>query len=711
MARTAAQPRREHAGDSPRIRVEDWTVVTRFLLLMEGNPRTPYTAPHMSSTRRELSRTARTLPRTPGAYLFRDARGRVLYIGKAKSLRKRVLQYFDRQRTDPAKREMVTFARTIDTIVTKTEVEALALEAALIQQYDPPYNVRLVDDSSSLYVTITNDTYPTVSLTRRGLPAGAWVRGPYPSARAIRRTLREARKLFPWCEFGSQTPAASDRNPCFAYHLGLCPGICTGAITLEEYHQTIEQLKRFLDGDTREALRALRGRMETLSATQEYERAAHVRDTVRAIEQATTPQNVVTPRAESVDAIGLSRHGTHTSVAVLQVRRGRVVGTQVFSLLHPSVEPSRSILRGFLLQYYHRARADIGRIVTPEPVDDAGDIAAWVATALGTRVTLAPARRGWMRRLLEIATTNADEALRSSLMELTSPANLRTALADLATALTLPAPPERVEAYDISNIQGQLATASMVVFRGGAPAPSAYRKFHIAAEGTPDDVGMMREVLQRRFSRHAKTTQARGRGQQGVGKRAPHRPTPHSPLPTPSSEWPLPDLILLDGGKGQLNVGVEVLATLGLSIPIAALAKREEELCTLQETTNRKQRTRNGATRPIATGSFRSVRLPRTSPALYLIQRLRDEAHRFTLGYHRLLRSKRMTRSLLEEIPGVGPATRKKLLRHFGSLRALRDASENELATLVGTDRARQLLSFLRPPAPASHTREEETAQ
>jgi excinuclease ABC subunit C len=602
-----------------------------------------------------LRASVQTLSVKPGVYLLKDARGRVLYVGKAKSLRKRVLQYFDPARLPPAKREMMGHVHQVDTVVTQTEPEALALEATLIPQHEPPYNVRLVDDSSYLYVKITNEPYPKVMLTRRVLPDDAWYRGPFPSTRSIRQTLKEARKLFPWCAYPN--PEAPHPRPCFAYHIGLCPGICVRALSLEDYQQNIERLKRFLDGDTKETLQSLRERMDALSRAQRYEQAGRVRDAIRAIEQTMTPQNVVTPRRESADVLGIARRGTHAAAAVLQVRHGRVIGTQIFPLLHPLDEPTPVVLRGFLLQYYRHARGEVPAIVLPPGIHDAQAIAAWLRTQQGTRSALVTARRGWKRTLMTLATTNAEEALTTSLTELTSPANLKKALDDLAGALHLPSPLTRIEAYDISNIQGTLATASMVVFVQGKPAPSEYRKFQIVSRDTPNDVGMMEEVLRRRFKHHG-SRQGRGR-------------------------WPLPDLILLDGGKGQLSAGRRILEELELECPIAALAKREEELS--------------------LPGKAEPLRLPRTSPALYLIQRLRDEAHRFTLGYHRLLRKKRMTRSLLEEIPGVGDATRKKLLRAFGSLAAITAASRKDLERVLGSRKQGETIHAFLAAARTTH--------
>lgn len=635
----------------------------------------------------------RALPKQPGVYLFKDAHGRVLYVGKARSLKHRVSQYVMPRRLEPGKRDLATRATDVETILTQNEAEALALEATLIQRHEPPYNVRLVDDSSYLYVKITKETYPKVQFVRRVDPDGAWYRGPFPTASAIRTTLREARKLFPWCT--AKNPGDPNGEPCFGYHLGLCPGMCAGKISVQEYQQHIEALKRFLDGDIRDAIATLRIRMTDASTRQHYERAAKLRDAIRSIETATTPQHVVTPRRESLDALGIARSHTHAAVTVLTIRHGRVVGRHMFPLLTPLDESLGSVLRGFLLSYYPRVAQGPTDILLPELIEDA---------ALFSHVTHRPLRlsvprRGWKRRLLELARTNADEALRRSTAELESPAALEQALRELQEALHLPYLPHRIEAYDISNIQGTLPTASLVVFRDGKPARREYRKFRITIGEQPHDVAMMREVLQRRFTRHVRVSGVGYRVSANRALRSSLHPTPDSRHP-PQSDWPLPDLLLLDGGKPQLGAGISVLKELNLHIPVAALAKREEELFVPVRRESVEAGTRGRASRSRARSHARtltrSIMLSHASPALFLLQRMRDEAHRFTLGYHQLLRKKRMTRSLLDDIPGVGDITRKKLLRTFGSLHAIRSASLEDLANVTGPKLAQTLHTVLR---------------
>jgi len=593
--------------------------------------------------RNQLKEEVRNFPDKPGAYLFKDTSGSVLYVGKAKSLKKRVSQYFDENRLEPAKVEMVSKATKIETIVTKNEVEALALEANLIKTHRPPYNVRLVDDSSYLYIKITNELYPKVQLTRKVMADGAWYRGPFPSARAVKQTLKEARKIFPWCAY--ENPREKHSRACFAYHIALCPGICINAISIEEYHRNFERLKKFLDGDIKEVVKSLEERMKSLSEKENYEQAAKVRDRLKDIEQTMTPQNVVSLKDESADFIGLAHRGGHGQIAVIQVRHGRIIGSQIFPLMLPSKETDSSIIREFLIQYYETATDGENEIVLSEKISDEDSLKELMKEKQQKEIAITVSERGWRKKILDLAKTNASEALTRSETELESPSNLKKSLEDLAKYLGLPSIPQRIECYDISNIQGKMATASMIVFLNGKSAKSEYRKFKIISEGEPNDVGMMKEVLQRRLSKIIKDEK---------------------------NSWPKPDLIILDGGKAQLSGGMAILEKLKLDISIVGLAKREEEIFKPNER--------------------ESIILPRTSLALYLLQRIRDEAHRFTLGYHQLLRKKRMTKSALEEIPGVGPKTRKKLLRSFGSINGIKEASLEKLTEAIGSKKTAELL-------------------
>ncbi|MDO8512374.1 MAG: excinuclease ABC subunit UvrC [bacterium] len=675
----------------------------------------------------ELKNQAKNLPDLPGVYQFKDAKGAILYIGKAKSLKKRVAQYFAPTRLEPLKVEMVKLAFSVETIIVKNETEALVLEGTLIHKHRPPYNVRLVDDSSYLYVRISNEAYPKVSLERKVATDGAWYRGPYPNSRAVRQTLKEARKFFPWCGYpdpGKSTPALlwkkegsvgvpslfpkgggatknvqrtfegvpareGLRRPCFAYHIGLCPGICVGAISLEEYQNNFVRLKKFLDGDTDAVLGAITERMNELSEQQHYEKAAALRDRIKAIQQTMIPQDVITTRNENADVFGLAHRGGHGSIALLQLRQGRIIGRQIFPLLLPDKKEEKDIWEEFLAQYLPTAQggAKIIYLPTPSsslraitavrrsnpPIQNADEIASPRQGRGSQRLTIKFPERGWKKQLIDMANTNAQESLNRSETELQSPQNLLKSITDLQEKLNLPTLPKRIETYDISNIQGKLATASMVVFIDGKSVPSEYRKFKIINDGEPNDVGMMRETLTRRF----KSRLPLDKGGTREISRPNNKIPPRLPLSREEkSRWPLPDLIVLDGGKPQLNTINKLFTELDLKIPLISLAKREEEIFT----------TKNSS----------SIILDRTSPAFYLMQRMRDEAHRFTISYHRLLRKKRMTKSILEEIPGIGPGTRKKLLRAFGSLAGIRAATVEELEKILGSKKTEILIEFLR---------------
>lgn len=559
------------------------------------------------------------LPTDPGVYKFTNKQGKPLYIGKANNLRSRVRSYLSLKNLEPAKREMIRRATDIDVTVVRNEQEALALEASLIRKHKPTYNIRFVDDSSYYYIKITNNRFPTVQLVRTVQQDGAWYRGPFPSSRAVKSTLKTARKFFPWCQYAD--PSTSKGQPCFAYHIRLCPGICIGAISEQEYRLHMKRLAKFLDGKVYHVRAELKKRMTKLSSQQKYEQAGALRDQIRAIERTMAPQSVVTTKKESADVIGMFTQGTRSAVAVTSVRDGCVTNTVVFYLIHPATEQQETILREFIAQYTDRSPLPSLRFILPFNIQQ-----------VRRNVAISVPMRGWKRELIDIAKANAKTALERNAAELETSANIRTALIGLARVMGLRKPPKHIEAYDISAIQGTLATASRIVFKNGKPAPSQYRKFKIKKQESRDDTRMMEEVLERR-------------------------------LRNASSET-LPDLILLDGGKGQLGAGLRALRATNLSIPIAALAKQNEELFL--------PRRRD----PIS--------LPLSSPTLYLLQRIRDEAHRFTVSYHRLLRKKRMTRSVLEDIPGIGPVTRKRLLRTFGSLQGIRSASKEDIEKVVG---------------------------
>jgi len=598
----------------------------------------------------------RALPQGPGVYIFRDAQGKVLYVGKAARLRDRVRSYFGSARSLEAKvRNLVAKVADIDYLVTKSATEALVLEASLVKRYQPPFNVRLKDDKHYPYLRIDlSEPWPRVEITRRVLPDGARYFGPYASAGSVRKTLDLIKKLFPWRSC-SKAITGTDPRPCLDYYIHRCLGPCAGLCTPEEYRQVVEQTIKFLEGRTEEVVEELWRQMEEAAEKLEFERAARLRDQIRAI-QRTAPQRqaVDLGRVVDIDVFGLAREGREACVFVFFVRGGNVVEGDHFSLEGAEGESDGAVLQGFLSQFYESAASVPEMVFLPLPIEEWALLEAWLAQRRGGPVCVVVPERGQERALVERANANAREALQAMRVRaLLDRDNVRRALEELAEELGLPAPPRRIECYDISNIQGAFAVGSMVVFVDGRPRPSEYRRFRIKETRGPDDYAMLQEVLRRRFRRAKERVQDESFGQ-------------------------LPDLVLVDGGKGQVSAAHDVLRDLGLAhIPLAGLAKRLEELYLVD------------VSEPIV--------LPRHSQALYLVQRIRDEAHRFAITYHRRVREKAGLESALDAIPGIGPKRKKALLRKFGSLQAIREASIDDIAATPGFTRAlaRKVLEHL----------------
>ncbi len=606
-----------------------------------------------------------TLPKTPGVYLFKDTHGGMLYVGKAKSLRSRVRSYFRPEaQLDAFKQQMVKEITDIETITTDNETEALVLEANLINKHQPPYNVILRDDKYYLFIKITKEEFPRVFLTRRLKADGARYFGPYSSARTVRATLNLLRRLFP---FRGEKDTPHDRvfpHPLFAQRAKSAPRRALPKPTAKEgsfseggqptqdppqqstkksYLQNITNIIRFLKGEREEIIATLHQGMEQASRAHHYERAATFRDQLRATEHLEGEQKVYLPRRESFDIISVASRGTVSAANVFSIRRGKLLGKNTFLLRHRSTTTPPDILRQFILQYYRVAQDIPNTVLIPHRLSDQNVLSRWINPAHPPDLHVP--QRGKKHQLLKLGERNAEQQVAEQEITFMQDTRLKTATSSLAQAIGLPAQPlKRIETYDVSNIQGQLATASMVVFIDGKPAPSLYRKFRLRLAGKPNDTAMMKEVLSRRFSnRHP--------------------------------DWPKPDLILIDGGRGQLTAATAVLDSLGLAIPTAALAKREEELFVPEQT--------------------KPIRLPYDSDTLYLLQRMRDEAHRFTLAYHRLLRTHRQQRSLLDDVPGIGPKTKRKLLHRFGSLKAIRAAGTEELTRVIGQAKAKMVQEYL----------------
>ncbi len=622
----------------------------------------------------ELKAAVARVPMSPGVYLWKAADGRVLYVGKAKQLRSRMRSYLSPRHDDRPKIDtMMRSVDTFDYMVTETELDALILEANLIKQFRPPYNVDYRDDKSYPYIALTlDDPYPAIKFTREKHKEGTRYFGPYTDARAARRTIEAVRKVYPICTAGCASWRRMTRQggeplekACFDHHVGKGPGACVGAITTDEYRETVARVAEFLEGRQTHLVDELREEMEERAAELDFERAARLRNAMEAVEKVLEKQAVVSDRPLDVDVVGIVREETIAAAHVFLVREGRIFAGNEFPLDKGMDVPVEELVEGFLLRYYGQATHIPREVILPDPPEDTETVEEWLSSLRGTKVRLVVPQRGEKRRLLRLACENAEHFLaRYRFRTRYDEERLNRALLELESALALPGPPLRIECYDISTLHGRHSVGSMVVFEGGRAEPSRYRRFKVRLDtGEADDVAMMREVLSRRFARAAAAEEeaaaeaasvaevaevaAAGRGRSSFAKR--------------------PDLVIVDGGKPQLSAASTALAQLGVDVPLAALAKREEELW--------------------VPGWEEPVRLPSGSASLYLVKRVRDEAHRFAVDYHRRLRGRAMTSSVLDEVPGVGPTRKKRLLREFGSLKRLREASVDEIAAVRGVTR------------------------
>ena len=586
------------------------------------------------------------LPARPGVYIFRNAKGQVIYVGKAARLRDRVRSYFG----SPHSLEPKTYALRqqvddLEYIVTNNAAEALLLEAALIKRHQPFFNVRLKDDKRYPYLRIdVQNPWPRVAIVRRVEKDGARYFGPYASASSVRATLDLVKKLFPWRSCTKEI-TGRDPRPCLDYYIKRCIAPCTGYCTKEEYDEVIQQVILFLEGKTGDVLRRLRAQMEEAAERLDFERAAMLRDQIRAIERTIERQTVATTKDEDADIFGLARSGDQACVQVFFVRGTHIVGRDHFVLEGTEGEPDEVVLASFLEQYYEGAQYVPRLVCLPVEPAERQELLEMLASKRGALVELRVPQRGEKRRLVDMANENARETLELLKVKwLADRSKTERALEQLQEELALPAPPRRIECYDNSNLHGTAAVSSMVVFIDGKPEPKQYRRFRVKSVKGIDDFATMAEVMRRRFRRAADPEQA-------------------------EDSWELPDLVIVDGGKGQLNAALAAMREVGVhEIPVVALAKRHEELYL------------PGEEDPIA--------LPRGSEALFLVQRIRDEAHRFALMYHRKLRGKAATQSALDAIPGIGPKRKKALLRKFGSVQGIREASIDEIAATVGFTRS-----------------------
>ena len=635
-----------------------------------------------TATSERLQAQLLALPNRPGVYIMRNSEGEVIYVGKAASLRSRIRSYFGSPRSfEPKVRRLVEQIADFEFIVTDSAQEALILEATLVKRHQPFFNVRLKDDKHYPYLKIDlGNPWPRLEITRRVQPdGGSRYFGPYASASSVRKTLDLVKKLFPWRSC-TKAITGKDPRPCLDYYIHRCIAPCSGYCTKEEYDNVIRQVILFLEGRADEVVKELRQKMAGAAEGWEFERAAVLRDQISAVERVTERQAMATADFIDTDVFGLARQDNQACVQVFFIRATKVIGRDTFTLEGVSDEPEEQVVASFLKQFYQSATYVPQRILLPCRVAEAPLIQAWLSQMRGSKTELVVPQRGEKRRLVAMAEENAREALQMMRARwLADSGRTQAALDELQEELNLPTLPQRIECYDISNIGGTSAVGSMVVFLEGRPRPAEYRRFRIKTVAGADDYAMLQEVLRRRFKRAS----ARGEPVEPRADSGPARPStgPSAALRTGSGRadegavgydesWDvLPDLVIVDGGKGQLNAALDVMRDLGVGhIPAAGLAKQHEELFV------------QDMSEPIV--------LPRTSQALYLVQRIRDEAHRFAITYHRGVRQKAGIQSALDAIPGIGPKRKGALLRKFGSVQRIRQASLDDIAATPGFTRA-----------------------
>jgi excinuclease ABC subunit C len=618
-----------------------------------------------------------TIPDKPGVYRFRDAGGRVIYVGKAKSLRQRLNSYFaDTWSLHPRTQQMVTSAGGVDWVTVSTEVEALQLEYAWIKEYDPRFNVRYRDDKSYPYLAVTLDEeYPRLQVMRGAKRKGVRYFGPYAHAWAIRETLDLLMRVFParTCSAGVFKSAGQSGRPCLLGYIGKCSAPCVGRVTADDHRQIVLDFCDFMAGRTDTMVRRLEKEMQGAAEELEFEKAARLRDDLAALKRAMEKQAVVLGDGTDADVVAFADDPLEAAVQVFNVRGGRVRGQRGWVVEKTEELTAGDLVHHFCSQVYggEHGEAQIPReLLVPELPGDVEALAEWLSAQRGSRVTIRVPQRGDKKALADTVRRNAEQALVQHKLRRGGDLTARSkALDEIADALALDSAPLRIECYDVSQIQGTDVVASMVVLEDGLPRKSEYRRFAIT--GATDDVSAISEVLRRRFARY--------RAEVHEAAATPLDPETGRPR---KFAYP-PQLVVVDGGAPQVNAAGRVLAELGISeIAVCGLAKRLEEVWLPAE-------------------EF-PVILPRASEGLYLLQRVRDEAHRFAITYHRQKRSKRMTASALDQVPGLGEIRRKALLRHFGSLKRLKAASAAEIAEVpgIGGRTAEAILAALGAPEP-----------
>ncbi|MFP6679853.1 MAG: excinuclease ABC subunit UvrC [Dehalococcoidia bacterium] len=604
-----------------------------------------------SGSARRFSSRLSAVPLSPGVYMMRAESGEIIYVGKSSVLRNRLRSYFGTDTGHDFKtRKLVQRISDFEYIVTESEQEALLLENSLIKQHKPRYNIRLKDDKTYPYIKIDmNEPFPQVYVTRRTSNDGARYFGPFASAGSVRKTLALLKRLFPYRSCTKNITGTDDR-PCLDFHIKRCVGPCIGAVDREQYMHVINQVVMFLEGDTQTIVKSLDTEMRDASDALEFERAGTLRDQLRAIERVYEGQKVLSLTGENLDVISLACDRDEAWVEVFFVRRGNLIGRDHFIMAGARDEGIPGVLTQFIKQFYSSASHVPRRVLIPEEIEESEVIEAWLSERRRGPVNLAVPKRGEKKRLLEMVGQNAAEGLEQLKLKWLSDSNVMdAAMQQLQEELSLPRLPQRMECYDISHIQGTNTVASMVVFENGKPKTSDYRRFKIKSHDGNDDFASMREVLRRRFARLQKAVEERETNTKSAN----------------DAFGIVPDLVLIDGGKGQLSSVLQVMLDLGIEgVPLASLAKQEEEV--------------------FIPDSPDPLILPRGSQGLFLVQRIRDEAHRFAITFHRSLRSKAARKSALDLIPGIGPKRKKQLIQQFGSLKGIREAAVDDIAASPG---------------------------